>query len=79
MAFDGVTHSQVPPALLSEKAAGGSWLWITPGSWGMSTGGKKQKTAPGCNLIFRKNCLDKWVHLTLWPKGVYPKIAFVDV
>jgi len=25
---------------------------------------KNIKTAPGCNLTFRKNCLDKWVHLT---------------
>ena len=24
---------------------------------------KNIKTAPGCNLTFRKNCLDKWVHL----------------
>ena len=28
----GVIHSQVPPTLLRERAAGGNWLWITPAS-----------------------------------------------
>jgi len=35
------------------KGAGRSWLWITPKSGEFGTV-KNNKTAPGCNLIFRK-------------------------
>jgi hypothetical protein len=34
---------------------------------------KNIKTAPGCNLTFRKNCLDKWVHLN--PDSIHPREA----
>jgi len=62
-AYDGFTHSQVQPALLREKAAARSWLWINPGSRGHEHRQKNIKSAPGCNLTFRKICLDKWIHL----------------
>ena len=63
MAFVRVTHSHFTPALLRKKAAGGSWLWITPRLMGHGNTENNIKTAPRCNLIFEKNCLDKWVHL----------------
>jgi hypothetical protein len=61
MAYDGVTHSQGLTAMLREMAAVRRWLWITPGSGKIGTL-KNNKTAPRCNLILMKNCLDKWVH-----------------
>jgi hypothetical protein len=61
MAYDGVTHSQGLPAMLRERAAVRRWLWVTPDSGQFGTF-KNNKTAPGCNLILMKNCLDKWVH-----------------
>jgi len=64
MAFVRVTHSHFTPALLRKKAAGGSWLWITPRLMGHGNTENNIKTAPRCNLIFEKNCLDKWVHLS---------------
>jgi len=65
MVFDRVIHNQVPPpAMLRERATGGQNLAMdNPPLTRMGHINKNKKTAPKCNLIFRKNCLDKWVHL----------------
>jgi hypothetical protein len=50
--------------MLRERAAGGKSLAMdNPPLTGKGHIKKTKKTAPKCNLTFRKNCLDKWVHL----------------